>query len=309
MSLSTSCPGASRWGRCDERPDAAGGCAVGGPRARRRVPAPPARPVRRRRVLQRPGRPRRHGRPRAGARRRHGRPLGRGPRQPAAQRGRRRRLLGEHASPRRRDGGPRAGLPRARREAHGHDRGPRRADAASRRRRRGWSWGWRTRSASRPPTGTCAHGSSPARSGAVLSVLGTNNGMLPRDRPWFVQAEWSGGGALADHLVHCTDLIDGLLDRPPRRVRAATNRVLEQTPPTDGGDRWHRHGRVRRRRHRHDRLLVEPAAVGADLGRADAGCHRDRGTRADRRVQPPRGGPRRRRVRSGGPSGRTWTPR
>lgn len=68
--------------------------------------------------------------------------------------------------------------------------------------------------------------------GAVLAVLGTNNGMLPREREWFVQAEWSGGGALADHLVHCTDLINGLLDRPPRRVRAATNRVLEQTPPT-----------------------------------------------------------------------------
>ena len=47
--------------------------------------------------------------------------------------------------------------------------------------------------------------------GTVLSLLGTNNGMLPRDRAWFTQPQWSGGGAVADHLVHCTDLIDGLL--------------------------------------------------------------------------------------------------
>jgi predicted dehydrogenase len=68
--------------------------------------------------------------------------------------------------------------------------------------------------------------------GAVLSVLGTNNGMLPRDRTWFIEPEWSGGGALVDHLVHCTDLIDGLLDRPAVRVRAVSNRILEQEPPT-----------------------------------------------------------------------------
>ncbi len=69
--------------------------------------------------------------------------------------------------------------------------------------------------------------------GTVLSVLGTNNGMLPRDRAWFTQPEWSGGGALADHLVHCTDLIDGILGRAALRVRAATNRILEQEPPTE----------------------------------------------------------------------------
>lgn len=69
--------------------------------------------------------------------------------------------------------------------------------------------------------------------GSVLSLLGTNNGMLPRDRAWFTQPQWSGGGALADHLVHCTDLIDGLLDRPAVRVRAVTNRILEQEPPTE----------------------------------------------------------------------------
>ena len=69
--------------------------------------------------------------------------------------------------------------------------------------------------------------------GTLLSVLGTNNGMLPRDADWLVQPEWSGGGAVADHLVHCTDLIDGLLGRPAVRVRAVTNRILEQQPPTE----------------------------------------------------------------------------
>jgi 1,5-anhydro-D-fructose reductase (1,5-anhydro-D-mannitol-forming) len=69
--------------------------------------------------------------------------------------------------------------------------------------------------------------------GTVLSFLGTNNGTLPRDREWFTRPEWSGGGAVADHLVHCTDLIDGLLGRPAVRVRAVTNRILEQEPPTE----------------------------------------------------------------------------
>lgn len=69
--------------------------------------------------------------------------------------------------------------------------------------------------------------------GTLLSVLGTNNGMLPRDAEWLTQPEWSGGGALADHLVHCTDLIDGLLGRPAVRVRAVTNRILEQEPSTE----------------------------------------------------------------------------
>ncbi|GAA4353776.1 Gfo/Idh/MocA family protein [Angustibacter luteus] len=69
--------------------------------------------------------------------------------------------------------------------------------------------------------------------GTVLSLLGTNNGMLPRDRAWFTQPQWSGGGALADHLVHCTDLVDGLLGAAAVRVRAASNRILEQYPPTE----------------------------------------------------------------------------
>ncbi|GAB3591664.1 Gfo/Idh/MocA family oxidoreductase [Angustibacter peucedani] len=68
--------------------------------------------------------------------------------------------------------------------------------------------------------------------GTVLSLLGTNNGMLPRDRAWFTDPDESGGGALVDHLVHCTDLVDGLVDLAPVRVRAATNAVLEQEPPT-----------------------------------------------------------------------------
>ncbi len=69
--------------------------------------------------------------------------------------------------------------------------------------------------------------------GTLLSVLGTNNGMLPRDREWLIQPEWSGGGAVVDHLVHCTDLIDGVVGRAAVRVRAVTNRILEQEPPTE----------------------------------------------------------------------------
>ncbi|HET7523382.1 MAG TPA: Gfo/Idh/MocA family oxidoreductase [Acidimicrobiales bacterium] len=69
--------------------------------------------------------------------------------------------------------------------------------------------------------------------GSLLSVLGTNNGMLPRDADWFVRADLSGGGALVDHVVHCADLVDGLLGVPAQRVRAVSNRILEQSPPTE----------------------------------------------------------------------------
>ena len=69
--------------------------------------------------------------------------------------------------------------------------------------------------------------------GSLLSVLGTNNGMLPRDADWFVRRDLSGGGALVDHVVHCADLIDGLLGLPAHRVRAVSNRILEQDPPTE----------------------------------------------------------------------------
>lgn len=69
--------------------------------------------------------------------------------------------------------------------------------------------------------------------GSLLSVLGTNNGMLPRDADWFVRPSLSGGGALVDHVVHCADLVDGLLGVPARRVRAVSNRILEQSPPTE----------------------------------------------------------------------------
>jgi 1,5-anhydro-D-fructose reductase (1,5-anhydro-D-mannitol-forming) len=69
--------------------------------------------------------------------------------------------------------------------------------------------------------------------GTVLSILGTNNGKLPRERAWFTRPQSSGGGALADHLAHCTDLIDGLLGQRAVRVRAATNTILEQEPATE----------------------------------------------------------------------------
>lgn len=69
--------------------------------------------------------------------------------------------------------------------------------------------------------------------GRILSVVGTNNGMLPRDRSWFVQRPLSGGGAIVDHLVHCADLVDGLLGVVPTEVRAVANRTLAQDPPTE----------------------------------------------------------------------------
>ncbi len=62
--------------------------------------------------------------------------------------------------------------------------------------------------------------------GTVQSIIGTNNGMLPLDRAWFVDPELSGGGALVDHVVHCADMIDCLLDERAASVYAVTNRIL-----------------------------------------------------------------------------------
>jgi predicted dehydrogenase len=63
--------------------------------------------------------------------------------------------------------------------------------------------------------------------GRLLGVRGTNNGKLPTGRAWFTDPALSGGGALVDHVVHCADLLDVLLDgAEPESVYAVTNRIL-----------------------------------------------------------------------------------
>jgi len=51
--------------------------------------------------------------------------------------------------------------------------------------------------------------------GRIRSIQGTNNGGIPKDRAWFTDPKWSGGGALVDHVVHVADLVDVLLDGVP----------------------------------------------------------------------------------------------
>jgi len=62
--------------------------------------------------------------------------------------------------------------------------------------------------------------------GQVLTATGTNNGKLPAGRAWFSDPALAGGGALVDHVVHVTDLLDDLLGLPVRRVRAVVNEIL-----------------------------------------------------------------------------------
>jgi 1,5-anhydro-D-fructose reductase (1,5-anhydro-D-mannitol-forming) len=62
--------------------------------------------------------------------------------------------------------------------------------------------------------------------GQLFSVRGANNGMLPLSRNWFTDPALSGGGALADHVVHIADLLEALTESAPRTVTAVTNRVL-----------------------------------------------------------------------------------
>ncbi|WP_425955922.1 Gfo/Idh/MocA family protein [Xylanimonas sp. McL0601] len=69
--------------------------------------------------------------------------------------------------------------------------------------------------------------------GDLLALVGTNNGKIPvGGRPWFVDPELAGGGALFDHVVHVADLVDALLDgREAVAVRAVTNRILHADDP------------------------------------------------------------------------------
>jgi 1,5-anhydro-D-fructose reductase (1,5-anhydro-D-mannitol-forming) len=74
--------------------------------------------------------------------------------------------------------------------------------------------------------------------GRVLSAFGTNNGQAPISaRPWFVDRELAGGGALMDHTVHLADLLDDLLGRTAVEVYAQVNRIVhaEEVSVETGG--------------------------------------------------------------------------
>jgi predicted dehydrogenase len=74
--------------------------------------------------------------------------------------------------------------------------------------------------------------------GRVLSASGVNAGQAPiTARPWFVDRELAGGGALMDHTVHLADLLDDLLGRTPVEVYAQVNRIVhaEQVSVETGG--------------------------------------------------------------------------
>ncbi|WP_313544983.1 Gfo/Idh/MocA family protein [Leifsonia aquatica] len=62
--------------------------------------------------------------------------------------------------------------------------------------------------------------------GRVRAIVGTNNGVIPRDRSWFTDAKLAGGGAIADHTVHVADIIGLLLPKAePRSVYAQANNI------------------------------------------------------------------------------------
>lgn len=66
--------------------------------------------------------------------------------------------------------------------------------------------------------------------GSILGISGTNNGKIPlAERAWFTDPDLAGGGALVDHIVHCADLIDELLEgEPAEEVNAIANGVLHR---------------------------------------------------------------------------------
>ncbi|MFN8530205.1 MAG: Gfo/Idh/MocA family oxidoreductase [Anaerolineae bacterium] len=63
--------------------------------------------------------------------------------------------------------------------------------------------------------------------GTVYAVNGTNQGECPQHhRAWFVDPVLAGGGAIADHTVHLTDLLRWMLNSEPVEVYAEANHIL-----------------------------------------------------------------------------------
>lgn len=63
--------------------------------------------------------------------------------------------------------------------------------------------------------------------GSVYCFNGSNQGELPKKhRDWFVDPELSGGGALADHIVHLVDVMRWYLDVEVTEVYAQSNQIF-----------------------------------------------------------------------------------
>ncbi|WP_022909596.1 Gfo/Idh/MocA family protein [Aestuariimicrobium kwangyangense] len=63
--------------------------------------------------------------------------------------------------------------------------------------------------------------------GQLIGAVGTNNGYCPVGaRRWFLNPEWSGGGALVDHTVHVAELLDWLTGDRPASVHAVKNQIM-----------------------------------------------------------------------------------
>jgi predicted dehydrogenase len=63
--------------------------------------------------------------------------------------------------------------------------------------------------------------------GQVYACNTTNQGTMPgRSRPWFVDRELAGGGAMMDHTVHVADLLRWYLQSEVVEVYAQGNRII-----------------------------------------------------------------------------------
>jgi predicted dehydrogenase len=63
--------------------------------------------------------------------------------------------------------------------------------------------------------------------GRPLCANGTNQGEMPNHvRPWFIDPELAGGGAVTDHTVHLADVLRWYLGQEVEEVYAQTNRIL-----------------------------------------------------------------------------------
>ena len=63
--------------------------------------------------------------------------------------------------------------------------------------------------------------------GRLKALSGTNQSVMPmRERSWFADPAWGGGGAMMDHIVHLADLFCWMTNRRPLRVYGIANRLV-----------------------------------------------------------------------------------
>lgn len=67
--------------------------------------------------------------------------------------------------------------------------------------------------------------------GEIIAIKATNKGTIPTG--WFLNEDFSGGGAMLDHSVHVADILNWILSSPIEKVYAEKGTLFNQELATD----------------------------------------------------------------------------